>query len=102
MEVDEHEGVAELLVEVELVVVEEEVERERGIYMFPWLQVRITGPTHHLTSSLQNYAEGYDKTGVYSMFSSMASRVRCLVWSVIREALFLLSFARFVGEVFVG
>ena len=34
MEVDEHEGVAELLVEVELVVVEEEVERERGIYMF--------------------------------------------------------------------
>ena len=27
-------------------------EREREIYISPWLQVRITGPRHHLTSSL--------------------------------------------------
>ena len=60
-------------------------EREREIYIFPWLQVRITGPRHHLTSSLQHYAQGYDKTGRYLQYvSSMVSRVRCLVWCMIR------------------
>ena len=38
---------------------------EREIYIFPWLQVRITGPRHHLTSSLRSYAQGYDKTRRY-------------------------------------
>ena len=27
--------------------------RERGIYIFPWLKVHITGPSHHLASSLR-------------------------------------------------
>jgi hypothetical protein len=55
-----------------------ERERERDIYILPWLQVRITGPRHHLTSSLRNYAQGYDKTGCYLQYvSSMVSRVRC-------------------------
>ena len=70
--------------------------RERRLF-FPWLQVRITGP-RHLTSSLRNYVQ--DMTGLgatYSVFSSMVSRVRCLVWYMLRYA--LLSLARFVGEV---
>ena len=29
-------------------------EREREIYISPWLQVRVTGPRHHLASSLLN------------------------------------------------
>ena len=33
--------------------------RERQIYIFSWLQVHITGPIHHLTSSLRSYAQGY-------------------------------------------
>ena len=37
-------------------------QRERETYIFPWLQVRITGPRHHLTSSLRSYAQGCDKT----------------------------------------
>jgi hypothetical protein len=45
-------------------------ERERDIYILPWLQVRITGPRHHLTSSLRNYAQGYDKTGCYLQYVS--------------------------------
>ena len=49
--------------------------REREIYIFPWLQVRIT--RHHLTSSLRSY-----RRVMNSMFSSMAFRVRCLVWYV--------------------
>ena len=40
----------------------------REIYIFPWLQVRITGPRNHLTSSLRNYAQGYDKTGRYLQY----------------------------------
>ena len=36
-----------------------EREREReNIYIFPWLQVRVTGPRHHLASSLRNHAQG--------------------------------------------
>ena len=43
-------------------------EREREIYIFPWLQVRITGPRHHLTSSLRSYAQGYDNTRRYLQY----------------------------------
>ena len=42
--------------------------RERDIYIFPWLQVRITGPRHHLTSSLRKYGQGHDKTGRYLQY----------------------------------
>jgi hypothetical protein len=44
--------------------------REGDIYILPWLQVRITGPRHHLTSSLRNYAQGYDETGCYLQYVS--------------------------------
>ena len=43
-------------------------ERERETFIFPWLQVHITGPRHHLTSSLRHYAQGYDKTGRYLQY----------------------------------
>src|SRR5258706_9712658 len=33
-------------------------EREREIFIFPWLQVRVTGPRHHLASSLRIRAQG--------------------------------------------
>jgi len=32
--------------------------RERGIYIFRWLQVRVTGPRDHLASSLRIRAQG--------------------------------------------
>ena len=35
-----------------------EREREREIYISPWLQVHITGPRHHLASSLRILAQG--------------------------------------------
>ena len=44
------------------------LEREREIYIFLWLQVHITGPRHHLTSSLRGYAQGYDKTRCYLQY----------------------------------
>jgi len=31
---------------------------EREIYIFPWLQVHITGPRHHLASRLRTRAQG--------------------------------------------
>jgi len=33
-------------------------EREREICIFPWLQVHITGPRHHLASSLHVHMQG--------------------------------------------
>ena len=60
-------------------------QREREIYIFPWLQVRITGPRYHLTSSLRNYAQGYDKTGRYLQYVfKYGLWVRCLVWYMIQ------------------
>ena len=57
-------------------------QRERGI--FPWVQVHIRGPGHHLTSSLQNYAQAMTGLGaIYSMLSSMAFWVCCLAWYMI-------------------
>ena len=38
-------------------------EREREIYIFPWSQVRITGPRYHLTSSLRGYRRGMTRLG---------------------------------------
>ena len=56
-------GVVQGIVEVMMVG-----ERERETFIFPWLQVHITGPRHHLTSSLRHYAQGYDKTGRYLQY----------------------------------
>ena len=48
------------------------LEREREIWIFPWLQVHIMGPRHHLTSSLQRGMTRLGAIyGMYSMFSSM-------------------------------
>ena len=44
--------------------------KKREIYIFPWLQVHITGPRHHLTSSLRSYAQGYNKTRRYLQYIS--------------------------------
>ena len=44
-------------------------ERERDFYILPWLQVRITGPRHHLTSSLLTVHRGQNKTrNIYMSF----------------------------------
>ena len=60
------------------------VGREREIYIFPWLQVRITGPRHHLTSSLGSYRR------------SMTVFTVCLrVWSLGYAAWFGVLFGRF-------
>ena len=37
---------------------EDERERERVFFIVPWLQVRVTGPRHHLASSLRLRAQG--------------------------------------------
>jgi len=56
-------------------------EREREIYIFLWLQLHVTGPRHHLASSLRIRAQGDMTRGDVSTtwFTGMVSRVRCLV-----------------------
>ena len=57
-----------------------EREREREFYIFLWSQVRITGPRHHLTSSLQRYRRGMMKLDtIYNVFR---------VWSLGYDAWF--------------
>ena len=57
-----------------------ERERERKIYIFLWLQVHITGPRHHLTSSLWSYRRGMTRLdAIYSVFR---------VWSLGYDAWF--------------
>ena len=52
-----------------IVIEREDGERERKIYIFPWLQVRITGPRHHLTSSLRSYRRSMTRLdAIYSVF----------------------------------
>ena len=66
-----------------------ERERERKIYIFPWLQVCITGPRHHLTSSLWSYCRGRMRLDtIYSVFR---------VWSLGYTAWFVCSS---VGSIF--
>ena len=40
-----------------------EREREREIFISPWLQVCVTGPRHHLASSLLTKCRGHDEKG---------------------------------------
>ena len=46
---------------VEIEVIREEEERERDLY-FPWLQVHITVPRHHLASSLRAERRGLNES----------------------------------------
>ena len=57
------------------------MEREREIYISPWLQVHVTGPRHHLTSSLRYRAQGICRERIIDMnFQVWSSKVRCVVW----------------------
>jgi hypothetical protein len=60
-------------------------EREREIYISPWLQVRITGPRHHLTSSLRATRRGTTRLmSIYNMFQvwSLGCAARSSMWFV--------------------
>jgi hypothetical protein len=60
-------------------------EREREIYIFLWLQVRITGPRHHLTSSLRATRRGTTRlTSIYNRFQvwSLGCAARSSMWFV--------------------
>ena len=46
-------------------------ERERDIFISLWLQVCVTGPRHHLASSLLTKRRGHDKKGIFTWVTSM-------------------------------
>jgi len=51
-----------------------EREREREIYILPWSQVHVTGPRHHLTSSLRVRAQG-DSVGISAWSSTRTETI---------------------------
>ena len=46
-------------------------ERAREIFISPWLQVRVTGPRHHLAGSLLTKRGGHDEKGIFTWVTSM-------------------------------
>ena len=46
-------------------------ERERDIFISPWLQVRVTGPRHHLAGSLLTKRRGHDEKGIFTWVTGM-------------------------------
>ena len=66
---------------------------ERNIFIFPWLQVLVTGPRHHLASSLQIRVQGIWQSGTYlHRVSGMMSKVCSPVWCEVVYTLLLLLF----------
>ena len=46
-------------------------ERERDIFISPWLQVRVTGPRHHLAGSLLTKRRGQDEKEICTWVTGM-------------------------------
>ena len=67
-------GMGEMRI-VEIEVIREEEERERDLY-FPWLQVHITVPRHHLASSLRAERRGLNESRSIYRVSKYGLKVR--------------------------